>query len=221
MPKRKEISYDKCDELHWLVDIFGTVDVLASIIDSETRDTDFIIGNMETNEITNSNGETISVKRINRGDVKAGKSLPGLYFNGAHWYSLKDERTTDSYDLKYQADGTAHFCQTFALLIFLGKDKSGKYKMIPEKYGLNIYNAIEFWKDLFKKPLYSNLTEFIIKEIRSWNLNDPNQRFNSKSTILPTDNKPLNKITKSSLIKFLEYLQGYALQNVYSACKQG
>lgn len=222
MPKRKEILYDKCDELQWIVDLFGTVEILASIISSESPNTDFIIANMETNEITDPEGTTISVGRINKGDVKGGKTPSGLYFNGAHWYSLKNRTTTDSYDLKYQIKGTAHFCQTFALLIFLGKDKTGKYKMTPENYSLNIYNALEFWKDLFKNPLYSDLTEFIInKEIRRWNLNNPEERFNSKNIILPTNNTPLNKITKSSLIQFIEYLQNYALQNVYNGCEEG
>jgi len=222
MPKRKEILYDKCDDLEWIADIFGTVQILASIISSESPNTDFIIADMEENEITDPEGTTIPVDRINKGDVKDGKAPSGLYFNGAHWYSLKNRITSDSYELKYQIKGTAHFCQTFALLIFLGKDKSGKYKMTPENYGLNIYNALEFWKDLFKNPLYSDLTEFIIKEeIRRWNLNDPKKRFNSKNTILPTNNKPLNKITKSSLIQFIEYLQYYALQSVYNGCVEG
>ena len=221
MPKRKEILYDKCDDLEWIVDIFGTVEILASIISSESPNTDFIIANMQTNEITDSEGTTITVDRINKGDVKDGKAPSGLYFNGAHWYSLKNRITSDSYELKYQIKGTAHFCQTFALLIFLGKDKSGKYKMTPENYGLNIYNALEFWKDLFKNQAYSLLTDFIINEIRTWNLNNPKERFNSKNTILPTNNKPLNKITKSSLIQFIEYLQYYALQSVYNGCKEG
>jgi hypothetical protein len=220
MPKRKEISYYNCNDLEWIVDIFGTVQLLASIISSEIPSENFIIADMSKNEITDSDGNTIKVSRINRGDVKQGKGPPGLYFNGAHWYSLKNGKTTDSYELGYQMDQTAHFCQTFALIIFLGKDKTGKYKMIKQNYGKNIFNALEFWKDIFTNPLYTELTIFVINEIKTWNL-DTREKFNSKNTFLPNDGTALDKITKQKFIKFIEYLQMYTLQNVYNGCSEG
>lgn len=220
MSKRKQISYDKCDDLEWIVDIFGTVQLLASIISSESPSKDFIIADMSDNEITDSEGNTLKVGRINRGDVKQGKGPPGLYFNGAHWYCLKNGKTTDSYQLGYQMDQTAHFCQTFALIIFLGKDKTGKYKMIKQDYGKNIYTALQFWKDIFINPEYSELTKFVINEIKMWNLTTGGE-LNSKNVSLPNDGTILYKITKQKLINFIEYLQIYALQNVYNGCSEG
>jgi len=32
MPKRKEISRGSCDDLHWIVDIFGSPDILNSVL---------------------------------------------------------------------------------------------------------------------------------------------------------------------------------------------
>ena len=100
MPKRKEISYDKCNNLEWIVDIFGTVELLASIISSEIPSENFIIADMSENEITDSDGNTIKVSRINRGDVKQGKGPPGLYFNGAHWYSLKQLKKMEKQQIR-------------------------------------------------------------------------------------------------------------------------
>ena len=93
--------------------------------------------------------------------------------------------------------------------------------MYPGQYAKNIYTALQFWVDIIKDPENSELTKFIINEIKVWNLEDSEQKFNSETVSLLTDNKPLTKITKQSLLKFMKYLQTYALENVYTGCIEG
>jgi len=226
MPKRKVISRDKCDELEWLVDIFGSPDILSSVIsDYPNVLKPFIVANLEAREVKNDNGDSINLpptafQRLKKSDVKSGVVPNGVYFVGGHWYSVKNNNALNSYKLDFQKKGTAHFCQTFAAIIYLDLYKT-KYKLYPHEYSKNIYTALQFWVDILKDPDNENLTVFIIDEIRKWNLDDPSIPYNSKSVNLITNDKPLTKITKQTLLQFMKYLQEYALDNAYGHCKQG
>lgn len=67
----------------------------------------------------------------------------------------------DSYSLGYQIKGTAHFCKTFATMIYLNLNNVGKYKLTPGKYVENIYIAFQFWIDILEDPSNSELTNYI------------------------------------------------------------
>jgi|TARA_B100001142_G_scaffold317083_1_gene357586 hypothetical protein len=224
MPKRKEISRGSCDDLHWIVDIFGSPDILNSVLnDAPSVTKPFIILDVKNRVGRYTNGDEFTLpvsKRITKADVKTGNVPDGLYFDGSHWYSVKNKVANDSYSLNFQIKGTAHFCQTFAAIIYLNLHNT-KYKLYPGQYAKNIYTALQFWVDIIKEPENSELTKFIINEIKVWNLEDSEQKFNSETVSLLTDNKPLTKITKQSLLKFMKYLQTYALENVYTGCIEG
>jgi hypothetical protein len=65
----------------------------------------------------------------------------GLHYSGAHWYArMSIDSGGDSYSLGYQRDGTAHFCQTFAVMIFTGNDGALKNR----SYVQNIEKAMDF-----------------------------------------------------------------------------
>ncbi len=223
MPKRKEISQGSCDDLEWIVDIFGSPDILSSVLDDAPNVTKpFIILDVKKQEVTDQNGDDFILplsKRISKANVKTGNAPNGLYFDGSHWYSIKNKLVQDSYSLNFQIKGTAHFCQTFATIIYLNLYNT-KYKLYPGQYGKNIYTALQFWIDIIKDPSNKTLADFIISEIKKWNLETTNP-YNSKTVSLLTDNKPLTKITKQSLLQFMKYLQTYALENVYNGCIEG
>lgn len=91
-----------CDSIAELVDALGTVELLAiAAAQSDAAD--------EVN---------VEVHGTRAGATSA--RTDGLHFSGAHWYSRKGGVTKNSYDEHYQKAGTAHFCQTFAVMIHRG-----------------------------------------------------------------------------------------------------
>ncbi|MEJ2407485.1 MAG: hypothetical protein P8171_25105 [Candidatus Thiodiazotropha sp.] len=57
----------------------------------------------------------------------------------------------NSYDEHYQQAGTAHFCQTFAVMIHLGNDALPVgQKLKAYEYAKNIKRAMDFWHSFFK-----------------------------------------------------------------------
>ena len=215
--KRKSVNItkDPCDELEWLVDVFGTMELVEGIL-SLYDEENFVVVDVKKKRQVPANGDMEYLKyKPNTRDIKQGIGKKGLYFDGSHWYSLKNGVTKDSYMMKYQQSGTAHFCQTFAILIYTGLSNT-KYKLYPNELGRNIYTAIQFWIDLISDN--SSYAKFIIDEIKNW-VDEDNKSRNSSNIYLY--DKPINKITKASLIKFLRFLQNMALNNVYNGCKQG
>lgn len=187
MPKRKSNEIN-CDTLEWVVDILGTTDLLSSIIDAPADD------------LT----KNIILKRELKKNIV---NLPnGIYFDGAHWYSVKNGIKEDSYSLNYQIKGTAHFCQTFAVMIYLNQTS----ELLPGMYAHNIQIAIEFWLKLFKLfPAYLN---YIIDEIKTSIYADENY-------ILYGTDIYLKNITKKQFITFLNQLIDHA--QIFVGCKQG
>jgi len=113
-----------CNEIDWIVDFFGT-DVILQYFISKYG------GKIE-----------IGNKRNPPSNFKN-----GLYFSGAHWYCVTNINgkitKIDSYENNHQIKGTAHFCQTFALMYYLGLGKL----FIENDYEYNIKVAIQFWID--------------------------------------------------------------------------
>ena len=83
----------------------------------------------------------------------------GIYFDGAHYYCVKNGKKTDSYALDYQIKGTAHLCQTFALMIYLGADAN----MIPGDYDGNFKKAVQFWLTTFEND--ENIRKMFLFEL--------------------------------------------------------
>ena len=137
-----------CNSIEWLVDILGTTDLLQAVISDRYND--------------------YPVKMLARGPERAKfkrKSAPfpdGLYFLNGHWYSCRNNVRKDSYTLKYQNPGTAHFCQTFAAMIFLGSDRR---LLRAEQYAENVKQAVQFWIDLIGR--WREIGDYIVREIQT------------------------------------------------------
>ena len=178
-----------CNSIEWLVDILGTIELLHKVI--------------------NGRRNNYTVESLERGPQKSkfrgtGEFPDGLYFMTGHWYSCRDNVREDSYKLKYQRDGTAHFCQTFAAMIFLGNG----IDLRAERYSYNIEKALEFWIDLItEKP---TIGTSILNEMKTskW----ANKKFEG------TDNL-LKNATKAQLLNFLEEVKDNAA--TFVGCTQG
>lgn len=189
MPKRKlEEEKINCDTLEWIVDILGTTSLLNSIINAPAID-------VTLPEYTQFKPE-LRRQNPNLSD--------GIYFDGSHWYSIKNNIKKDSYSLGYQVKGTAHFCQTFAVMIYLDLTSSLK----PGEYANNIVVAINFWLDIFIK--YSDILNYVVNEIRTSEWQD---------TLLYGTQIRLKNVTNMQFLKFLELLKKYARDFV--GCRQG
>ena len=188
MSKRKNSEEINCDTLEWIVDILGTTNLLSSLIDAPAID--------------------LTENRQLRPEFrKKNPNLPnGIYFDGSHWYSIKDGIKQDSYSLKYQVRGTAHFCQTFAMMIYLNNTSTLK----PERYADNISVAINYWINIFEK--YPHLLDYVINEIRT-------SEWADEGYILYGTNIYLKNINKKQLMQFLNLLKEYSY--VFVSCKQG
>lgn len=122
-----------CNSIARLVDALGTVELLA--IAAAPSDSDVAVH--------------VEVHKTRAGATSARKD--GLHFSGAHWYSRKAGKTRNSYDERYQKDGSAHFCKTFAVMIHRGNDDlPADQRLEPGDYAKNIIKAMKFWRAFFK-----------------------------------------------------------------------
>lgn len=84
--------------------------------------------------------EGVAVAHTTRTKAKSAREH-GVHYSGSHWYArLTNNTTTDSYTLNYQSDGTAHFCQTFAVMIYTGNVT----KLKAYDYAKNVEAAMDF-----------------------------------------------------------------------------
>jgi len=132
-----------CTTIQPLVDVLGTIEFIAiAASDSDTP---------------------VSVTECSRAGVRSAKT-DGLYFSGAHWYSRKNGKTLDSYTLKYQKSGSAHFCQTFAVMIHIGNENLPiDQRLVAEDYARNIERAMDFWLTFLKDN--KNIGNWIAKQM--------------------------------------------------------
>jgi hypothetical protein len=109
------------EELQPLLDALGDVNILENM--------------MEFGGVA---GEAVS--HNTRAGAKS-DSKKGIHYSGAHWFArLQNGGLTDSYTCQYQLPGTAHFCQTFAVMIYTEKDDN----LIKRDYAGNIQKAMDF-----------------------------------------------------------------------------
>ena len=187
-----------CYEIDWIVDFFGTDIILEYFI--------------------NPYGGKISTGRT-RFPPKDIKN--GLYYSGAHWYAIGDKdnnsvEKVDSYMKEHQIKGTAHFCQTFALLYYL---KLGNL-LKKHDYSYNIKVAVQFWLDNLENDL--KLRKIFIKEVNTEDiykdrivLNDKNFEKDYKLN----GSKKVKNYKWTEIKKFLLWVQENS--DKFINCKQG
>lgn len=109
------------EELQPLLDALGDVNILEHMME---------FGGVE--------GEAVS--HNTRPAAKSDRKK-GIHYSGAHWFArLQNGDLTDSYTCEYQLPGTAHFCQTFAVMIYTGEDNN----LAKRDYAGNIQAAMDF-----------------------------------------------------------------------------
>lgn len=180
----------ECDDIDWLVDVLGT-DVIVKKI----------IGKLHVDLTDRKNA------RSTRGKSKMKED--GLYYDGAHWHCTKNGKTVDSYLMFHQIRGTAHFCQTFAMMYYIDEYKS----LREEEWSYNIKVAMAFWANKILSD--DSLSKTILSEIHDI-------AYERKDDNLPTADvcgKSLFTYKKSDLLHFLECVAAHS-QNLVS-CKQG
>ncbi len=95
MKKQKEP-----DGFHWVVDVLGNTHFLDAWA--------YYAYGID--------GFDINIRQSWRDKTRAPKN--GLYFNQGHWTAHVNDSEINSYKLGHQQNGTAHFCQSFALLYY-------------------------------------------------------------------------------------------------------
>jgi len=193
--------YIDCNYIDWFVDLLGTTDMLEAILFNETGKEYVVI------DISEKGTNMIIRDCISRKVIKCGIK-DGLYFKTAHWYAIINGKSIDSYSLNYQIRGTAHFCQTFALLILLGKThnlKSGDYVN-------NIKVAINFWTNYFQDN--PDMANYFLNEIKTSVYTKENRYLH-----LNDSSMPFNKITKKDLFEYMNIVKVNAKKFVN--CRQG
>ena len=193
--KKFKVGMD-CNTIEWLVDLLGTIDLLQTVITPASRKERYAIVDLKDK---NTSSDTRDAFRA-RGEV----DVPdGLYFDGAHWFSVKNKEKKDAYGARYQIIGTAHFCQTFAAMIFTEKVSALKKR----EWAGNIKAAIDFWLDEFRDQPIKN---YFLEEVR--NSEYRAQSFYESETLL-------GAITGDELFGFLNKFKENA--HDFTGCMQG
>lgn len=183
-----------CDDIAWLIDILGTTNLLAYVITPAGRVPDYPV-------------DDISERGPRRSAFNGSGPFPdGLYFISGHWYSCLNNIRKDSYSMNYQIKGTAHFCQTFAAMIFMGEDQG---KLVPGNYVANIEAALDFWINIFENDV--RILDFFLRNIRS-------SSYALKGEMIAGTKYPLSKISASKLFGFLKNVRANA--SSFTGCMQ-
>lgn len=177
---RVKVCY--CNTIDWFVDMLGTIDFLASVID----------GNVYV-------------------DTRAVNGKPdGLYFLRGHWKAVKGGVVFDSYKARYQLDGTAHFCQTYAAMMYLGEP------LVVGDYAGNIVRAMQFWLAILKNN--KALRDWFVQQIKCSDWAQQNKTINADD-LLAVPDTPLSAITYAKLQLFIQRVSGAAAH--LTGCKEG
>ena len=197
--KKCDCNQLNCDDIDWLVDVLGSSYVIMGMTGIEAR------------------------KSTRRGVLKD----PGLYYDGAHWYSKPsvDKPKTDSYSQNHQIKGTAHFCQTFAMMYFLNENKNFKFLnkisagLKPHQYANNIRVAMKWWISALQN--LNGLDKIMINEIKAIGKERKQHNLRNKNKLPLQDarGKLLTRYTINDLIIFLQCVYGHAESLI--GCKEG
>lgn len=170
---------DFCDSIDWLVDILGT-DVILEYI----------------------TGTKVYI------DERGNTNQEGLYFFKGHWVASTGGEIKNSMP-DYQKSGTAHFCQSFAAMLYLGE------AFEKESFASNIEKVISFWIEKLKDE---HLMEMILDEIHTSHWVTEENRLVNVDNITGPGNVSLQDINADQLIRFLEHVRENAIHFV--GCRQ-
>jgi hypothetical protein len=186
-----------CDEIWWIVDVFGLTDILERY---------FMIP-----------GYTVTVGQRN--------GPPGLIFNKGHWkYKPKRGTLYDSYDMKHQIKGTAHFCQSFALLEYLKDIDPRRFRKFsselqPGQYAHNIQVITKMWNFIFKNN--PSLLRIYVNEVKILHTarDESNQLIYPEPFYSQAVNIPLTQMTNKKFLEMLKFVHTNAQK--LTGCKEG
>lgn len=224
------VSNDICDEIDWFVDLLGNTDHLLSIMRYHK------VGRINENKPDNTYVNQDDIKDIK--DVKdpvecqvhphstrTASTPPGLHFTGAHWASALKGVRKESYGMKYQVDKTAHFCQTFAVMIHIMRDKGIDFGFIKEDWANNIRIALRFLKEMFQSVDYL-LSDFLTQLFLSeYCLSFQNKKIVPLNRMVPVVengkviSKNLCNFTHQDVFSFIDWVDANA--ESFINCKQG
>lgn len=210
-----------CDSIAWFVDILGTMDLLEEI--ARRYGEEILVNNVSNYKISElrrsgqiAQGEELRRIRQNLRSLGQTVDVPnGLYFMEGHWYSVMNGKKADSYSQKYQIRGTAHFCQTFALMMILRLDK----KLVREEWAYNIQQAMEFWARTLRLKENRDILDWLLKEIRTsdYAMNNKTFKYNDPNS---GKIKEVNfkNIKWKDLINFIDMVHDHA--HSFIGCKE-
>ena len=220
--RRKKAEKFDCDSIAWLVDLLGTDEILRSAA-AKTGD----LVDKKDDNFVNISEET------HHGSLYRTDKPTGLYYYGGHWYYYDMENRArkdrlagrepryvnnvnkgvyDAYKEDYQLDQTAHFCQTFALLIYRMMSYGDDFGLKRGEYAKNIEIAMQFWID-FLTENDNVFTEPVMTNIKTYRSSDKHEE-----VYIPIFKKNVSKITKTEFIKFLKYVKKNA--DSLTGCRQ-
>ena len=186
-----------CDEIWWIVDVFGLTDIL----------------------------ETYFMKSGYEVTVGKRDGTPGLIFYKGHWkYKSKSGEIYDSYVMKYQIKGTAHFCQSFALLQYLKDIMPDKFRRFsdelrPDKYADNIRVVLSMWLYIFKEQ--PALLKRYVQEVKALHTvtDENNKLIYPEIYYSHAIDMTLDKMTNKKFIEMIKFIDEHAQKIV--GCREG
>lgn len=197
---KRKIDYDPCDLVYWIIDIIGTIDILKEIINVVNPNARVDIKERGLSIVTNSQDKWY----YNDSRLLAN----GLLFDTGHWYFFVNGVKNDSYNLRYQIKGTAHFCQTIAMICYMNRIKGINDDFIPNDYEGNVIKCANFWISTIKNDSY--IRDFILEEASG---------YGSPKDIDLITGKEIRRIKQGDLITIFKYIIDNAIA-IYS-CKEG
>jgi len=191
-----------CKRVQWLVNLGGTVEMIAVIIEYFCK--------TKQNIVLNINKPSNAIYK---------SSLVYTSSNGisGHWVYYNSKGVVyNSYDLDHQRPGSDQFCQSYSILYMLGDNNDEFKKRFTDKlssgrdnYANNIYVVVDFWRLMFKySKLLSNWMIFEVKLINEQVLLNNENTYITKNT---------SKIDKKRIMRLLSDIYNYAEQIVQYA----
>lgn len=222
-------SYDICDEIDWFVDLLGNTDHLLAIMryykvgrrNENQPDNTYV----DKNDEDDKNNDPIECQ-VHPQSTRTASKPPGLHFTGAHWASALKGVRKESYGMKYQIDKTAHFCQTFAVMIHITRDKGVDFGFVEEDWANNIRIVLRFLTEMFQSVDYllsDFLTQLFLSEYCVYK--NKNKKIVSRDRMVPVlengkiVSKNLSQFTHQDIFSFIDWVDANA--ESFINCKQG
>lgn len=221
-------TYDICDEIDWFVDLLGNTDHLLAIMryykvgrrNENQPDNTYVIDDKNAE-----NQDPIECQ-VHPESTRTASKPPGLHFTGAHWASALKGVRKESYGMKYQIDKTAHFCQTFAVMIHITRDKGVDFGFVEEDWANNIRIVLRFLTEMFQSVDYllsDFLTQLFLSEYCLYK--NKNKKIVSRDRMVPVlengnvVSKNLSQFTHQDIFSFIDWVDANA--ESFINCKQG